>query len=160
MSRCGGTYITTPRVSAESAIVSCVTTVANTSALTGEIEIMQRIVDAQGNLLKINGKQYAARTEVVMPENGTKDIAQSFTLSNPQLWNLEKPYLYRLETILKQKGKVIDRYTTRFGVRTIGFDKDKGFFLNGKNIKMKGACLHQDAGCLGLPFQTVHTNAV
>lgn len=145
-----GTYITTPRVSAESAIVSCVTTVANTSALTGEIEIMQRIVDAQGNLLKINGKQYAARTEVVMPENGTKDIAQSFTLSNPQLWNLEKPYLYRLETILKQKGKVIDRYTTRFGVRTIGFDKDKGFFLNGKNIKMKGACLHQDAGCLGV----------
>jgi len=137
-------------VSAESAIVSCVTTVANTSALTGEIEIMQRIVDAQGNLLKINGKQYAARTEVVMPENGTKDIAQSFTLSNPQLWNLEKPYLYRLETILKQKGKVIDRYTTRFGVRTIGFDKDKGFFLNGKNIKMKGACLHQDAGCLGV----------
>ena len=144
-----GTYITTPQVSAESATISCVTTIANASASAGKIEIMQQLMDAQGNLLKINGKQYAARTEVVMLENGTKDVAQSFTLSNPQLWDLEKPYLYRLETVLKQKGKVIDRYTTRFGVRTIGFDKDKGFFLNGKNIKMKGMCLHQDAGCLG-----------
>lgn len=58
--------------------------------------------------------------------------------------------MYHLEIVLKQRGKVIDRYTTRFGVRTIHFDKDKGFFLNGKNIKMKGMCLHQDAGCLGV----------
>ena len=145
-----GTYVTTPQVTASSAAVSCVTTVANTLTSAGEIEIEQRLVDAHGNPLKISGKRYAVRTDVMVPGNGTKDIEQSFTLPDPQLWNLENPYLYRLETILKQKGKVIDRYMTRFGVRTIRFDKDKGFFLNEKNVKMKGMCLHQDAGCLGV----------
>lgn len=127
-----GTYVTTPQVTASSAAVSCVTTVANTLTSAGEIEIEQRLVDAHGNPLKISGKRYAVRTDVMVPGNGTKDIEQSFTLPDPQLWNLENPYLYRLETILKQKGKVIDRYMTRFGVRTIRFDKDKGFFLNEK----------------------------
>jgi beta-galactosidase len=54
-----------------------------------------------------------------------------------------------METVLKVGGKVVDRYKTPFGLRQIKFDANKGFFLNGKNIKLKGFCLHQDAGSLG-----------
>lgn len=65
-------------------------------------------------------------------------------------WDTERPYLYTLVTRLKNsKGKVIDEVRTRFGFREIRFDADKGFFLNGKNMKLKGMCLHQDCGSLG-----------
>ena len=65
-------------------------------------------------------------------------------------WDTERPYLYTLVTRLKNsKGKVIDEVRTRFGFRDIRFDADKGFFLNGKNMKLKGMCLHQDCGSLG-----------
>lgn len=73
-----GTYVTTPQVSTSSATISCVTTVANVSTSAGKIEVEQQLVDAHGNSLKINGKRYAVRTDVVIPENGTKDIEQSF----------------------------------------------------------------------------------
>lgn len=65
-------------------------------------------------------------------------------------WDTERPYLYTLVTRLKNStGKVIDEVRTRFGFRDIRFDADKGFFLNGKNMKLKGMCLHQDCGSLG-----------
>lgn len=70
-------------------------------------------------------------------------------IKNPKLWNLDSPYLYQLHTELLSDGKKIDSSVEPLGVRSIRFDADKGFFLNGKNMKMKGVCLHHDAGVLG-----------
>ncbi|MBD5782233.1 DUF4982 domain-containing protein [Pelagicoccus sp. NFK12] len=75
------------------------------------------------------------RTEVAVP--------------HAQLWGIRSPHLYRLESELKTNGKRIDQSATNVGIRTIAFDPNHGFALNGENMKIKGVCLHHDAGVLG-----------
>ncbi len=145
-----GTYITSPQVSASEATVKCVTTISNAADRTGKVEVLQQLVDAQGKPLKVNGERYVARTSVELTTEGEQNVEQTFTLPNPNIWSLEHPNLYRLQTLLKRNGRVIDSYTSRFGVRTFRFDPQKGFFLNDEPMKMQGVCLHQDAGCLGV----------
>ncbi len=70
-------------------------------------------------------------------------------VSNPRLWNLKTPYLYTLKTTVTESGKVIDETTVKTGIRQFIFDPDKGFALNGEWMKMKGLCIHHDAGVLG-----------
>ena len=71
------------------------------------------------------------------------------TLRDPQLWTLENPAMYTLITEIIKDGNVVDKKTTKTGVREIRFDADNGFFLNGKNIKLKGVNLHQDHAGVG-----------
>lgn len=73
----------------------------------------------------------------------------SLTIKNPQLWSVKTPNLYTLHTQLLENGKRIDSSEIPIGLRTLRFDADKGFFLNGENMKIKGVCLHHDAGALG-----------
>jgi hypothetical protein len=75
-------------------------------------------------------------------------INQKMEVINPNLWDIENPHLYTLVTVVKGIG-VLDNQTTKVGFRNLRFDADKGFFLNGKNLKLKGICLHHDAGTLG-----------
>ena len=70
-------------------------------------------------------------------------------VASPHLWNLHDPYLYDLTVNLLRKGKVVDTYTVDMGFRSLEFDPDKGFALNGEWMKVKGVCLHHDAGVLG-----------
>lgn len=70
-------------------------------------------------------------------------------VASPHLWGLDDPYLYKLTVNLLRKGKIVDSYTTDMGLRTLEFDPDKGFALNGEWMKVKGVCLHHDAGVLG-----------
>jgi beta-galactosidase len=77
----------------------------------------------------------------------TKEVG--FTLENPRLWSLEDPYLYELTTSIMEDDHVIDQVTTRFGLRDIKFDAQNGFFLNGKPVKLKGTCNHQDHAGVG-----------
>ncbi len=65
------------------------------------------------------------------------------------LWSPESPNLYTLHVSVSAGGSLLDEYTTNVGIRTLAFDPDRGFFCNGENIKLKGVCLHEDAGCLG-----------
>jgi len=76
-------------------------------------------------------------------------IEQNIKISNPKLWSVEEPNLYRLQVEVKSGGSLIDSYVTSFGVRTFRFDPDKGFSLNGKHIKLKGVNNHHDGGPLG-----------
>ncbi|MHA1821230.1 MAG: glycoside hydrolase family 2 TIM barrel-domain containing protein [Promethearchaeota archaeon] len=77
-------------------------------------------------------------------------IIQTFELKNPRLWSPDRPNLYEIETrIIKDNREVIDVYRTPLGIRTFRFDADNGFFLNGRNLKFKGVCLHHDNGPLG-----------
>lgn len=75
-------------------------------------------------------------------------------ISKPKLWDLDSPYLYHLTVQLYENGKVIDKTSARIGLRTLRFDANKGFFLNGRNTKVKGVCLHHDAGVLGAVVPT------
>ena len=80
---------------------------------------------------------------------GTMHFAQQLQVTHPALWSLETPRLYTLRSEIVQNGKVIDATDTPFGVRTIRFDAQKGFFLNGKPVKIKGTCNHQDFAGVG-----------
>lgn len=78
-------------------------------------------------------------------------------LKDARLWSLSDPYLYTLRTKVYSGDVLKDSYDTRFGVRSISWDKDKGFFLNGENVKMLGVCMHHDMGCIGT---AVHRRAL
>ncbi|TDX01500.1 beta-galactosidase GalA [Dinghuibacter silviterrae] len=81
--------------------------------------------------------------------DGSQTVKLSATLATPHLWNLDDPYLYRAVVLVKDGDRVIDSSLTRFGVRTITVDADKGLFLNGKPIKIQGVCCHQDHAGVG-----------
>ncbi|MDA3816966.1 MAG: DUF4982 domain-containing protein [Prolixibacteraceae bacterium] len=138
-----GTYITTPEISEKEAKVNIATTINNDTQNPVEVSVQNQIVDKQGKRIALE------KSVLQVGKSEQKMLPQSLSLLKPQLWSLEKPYLYTMETTVKVNGKEVDRYTSPFGVREIRFDANKGFFLNGKNIKMKGMNLHPDAGSLG-----------
>ncbi len=138
-----GTYITTPKVSKNTAEVKMATTIENSSSKEKSIKVESRILGA-------NGKKIASKTSNVQIEQGKQTtVDQSMKFDNPMLWSIKAPNLYTMESTIKEGGKIVDQYTTNFGVRTLKFDAEKGFFLNGENFKLQGVCLHQDAGLLG-----------
>ncbi len=102
-------------------------------------------------LLDTAGKAVGSSSSAVKLPAGAsrKAVSQSMTLKNPQLWSVERPYIYKVRTQVKVGGKVVDEYYTNTGVRSFRFDAEKGFFLNGKNMKINGVCQHHDMGCLG-----------
>ena len=84
------------------------------------------------------------------------EMEQEIELKNPNLWSIDAPYMYKVESILKNKetGEVLDRYYTPTGIRTFRFDAQKGFILNGEQVKINGVCMHHDLGCLGAAVNT------
>ena len=140
-----GTYVTTPSVTKEKAKVQVATTLNNTTDKEQAVTVSQQIVDGTGKRIGKGCKQ-----KFPLPANQSADLKQELELSAPQLWTLEQPNLYKMETVVRIGNKIVDVYQTSFGVRTFNFDPDKGFSLNGKYIKLKGMCLHQDAGCMGV----------
>lgn len=111
--------------------------------LHSKLEVQASLYDAGNNLV-------ASRTIAVNDrEAGLSKVATELKVKNPHLWNLDEPYLYTLETDILSDGQKIDGSKTRVGLRTLTFDADKGFALNGNWMKIKGVCLHHDAGVLG-----------
>ncbi|MDQ6469682.1 beta-galactosidase GalA [Flavobacterium sp. LHD-80] len=138
-----GTYITSETKNNDATITAEVS-IENKGNYKGSIEIIQTIFDA-------SGKQIASVLEYGnAPEfYKTNSYTSKLNVKNPLLWDIDSPNLYRLETQIKQNGKVIDGYETTFGIRTIKFDAEKGFFLNGKALKLKGTNNHQDHAGIG-----------
>ena len=134
------TYVTTPEINADSALVKVQTTVANTSEEPAEITVHQ----------KVEGAVAAPATITLAP--GTEGVVeQELRLADPRLWSCESPNLYKLETKVVMNGNTIDTRDTSFGVRTTEWRKD-GFYLNGKKVRIKGVCEHHDLGALGAAF--------
>ena len=109
-------------------------------------------VQTRVTMLDAEGKQVASvsRNAVVgASANDNKLSVVNFQLRNPRRWTLDNPYLYTLRVELLADGKVIDKTDVRAGLRTLEFDANTGFALNGVNMKVKGVCLHHDAGVLG-----------
>lgn len=101
-------------------------------------------------IISPDGKTVAQKdTTVTVPGNGSKVFSNSLQVNNPKLWSVKTPELY---TASVRMGD--DDYKTRFGFRSIKFDVDKGFFLNGEHMKINGVCLHHDAGALGAVTNT------
>lgn len=109
----------------------------------------------RNNVINVFGKTVAVEeTPFTLKSKDETEIAQNMVVKNPSLWSVESPTLYKMVTEIQVKGKVVDRYETPFGIRSIRFDIDKGFFLNGKPVKIKGVCNHHDLGCLGAALNT------
>ena len=109
-------------------------------------------VQTRITMLDAEGKQVATATKNAVVTAETKNYQLSvinYQLKSPHRWNLDDPYLYTLRVELLAGDKVVDQAEVRAGLRTLEFSADKGFALNGKNMKVKGVCLHHDAGVLG-----------
>ena len=138
-----GTYVTTPHVSDEKATISIVTTVENSSSSTKSVSVSQRILNPSGKTVA------TIKKATIIAANEKQNVSQVLEVLSPQLWSIESPTMYQVETTVKIGNKNTDRYLTPFGIRTFYFDKDKGFYLNGKHLKLKGLCLHMDNGSTG-----------
>ncbi|WP_262056843.1 glycoside hydrolase family 2 TIM barrel-domain containing protein [Streptomyces sp. STR69] len=137
-----GTYVTTPDITAERAVVRVGTTVQNESGTAGEVEIGSRIVDP-------GGRTVARATSTVSVSDRSTETHE-LTVPKPKLWDIETPdHRYTLETELRVGGKRVDTHRTTFGIRSYRFDPDEGFSLNGTPAKIKGVDLHHDQGALG-----------
>ncbi|HZS03585.1 MAG TPA: beta-galactosidase GalB [Blastocatellia bacterium] len=145
-----GTYVTTPEVSKERATVSVRINVDNQTRAATDVTVRTQIYElgADGNRA---GRAVASGTTagLKLPANGSQTAETTIGVSNPKLWNLQKPVLYAAVTTVEQSGKVVDRDETVFGIRTLRFDPDKGFFLNGELTRINGVCNHHDLGPLG-----------
>lgn len=98
-----------------------------------------------------HGRQVASVESIVaVPAYGMKRVVQSLKVTEPRLWSINKPYLYKLVSMVEKNGKPIDNKDTLFGIRTIRFDPNTGFYLNGEPVKIKGTCNHQDFAGLGI----------
>jgi len=103
--------------------------------------LLTRVLDPAG---KVVG------TATVDFQSGQRQVAQQITVARPALWSIETPQRYTLHTEIQQGGRVVDATDTPFGIRTIRFDAEKGFFLNGRPVKIKGTCNHQDFAGVGV----------
>lgn len=138
-----GTYVTTPEITVNSAKVHLVTNVRNKKSTDQKITLKTLIYNAGGVEL-VNKSSLG---DVL--KDSLLEISQDLQVPKPILWNLEKPYLYKMVSQVICDGKVTDSYETTLGIRYFKFDREKGFFLNDKPVKILGVCDHHDLGCLG-----------
>jgi len=138
-----GTHILTKSVSFSSAVVEISARVNNASGKPVDLQVKTLILDPQGS--QVTEKISNA---VIQPDDrGTFD--QQFNVDSPDLWSPDTPELYRAVHIISMNNKPVDRYETTFGIRDFRFDREKGFFVNGKATKILGVCNHHDLGALG-----------
>ncbi len=138
-----GTFVRT-QVSGNQAKVLIRTEVNNHGKGAQSARVISTILDPNG---KAVGK--AATDPASIAEWQDRSWEQAMTVEQPALWSLEERNLYKLVTEVEAGGRMVDRYETRFGIRTTSFDAQKGFFLNGKAVKLKGTCTHQDHAGVG-----------
>ena len=127
------------------AAVSIRTEIENQSRVAASVRVISTILDPSG---KEVGK--TASTPAPVALLGERTWEQKVVVRQPALWSLEQRNLYKLITEVESGGVITDRYETRFGIRDLKFDADQGFLLNGKSVKVKGTCNHQDHAGVGV----------
>ena len=138
-----GTQIQTPTVEASRAYVDVRTRIAGTSTLSG------RPLQVKTKILSPEGKVVAQREEQIQSAGTERLYHTGFDVERPQLWDIDQPHLYKYVIELSDGGRLLDRDTTTFGIRSIELKAGDGFYLNGRKLKFQGACLHHDLGPLG-----------
>ena len=148
-----GTYVNASEITDESAKIKVETMVRNDSQTDTSVTLTTILYDAGG---KEVGRTASA---MVVAKRAASQVLHELTLKQPKLWSVERPYLYRVVSQVAHKGHSVDgvkvdTYETPFGIRYFAFDREKGFFLNGKPVKINGVCNHHDLGALGAAVNT------
>ncbi len=150
-----GIYVTTPEVTPDSATVAVRTTLDNASDSDAQTQVQTAIY-----ALDVKGAKSGAAvatsnwTPVTIPAGNGASTDAKLQIAHPLLWDLDKPNLYAAVTSVRQGNNVVDSEETVFGVRTIKFDPDQGFLLNGRRVPLQGVCMHSDLGALGMALNT------
>ncbi|MEI6138071.1 MAG: sugar-binding domain-containing protein [Mariniphaga sp.] len=138
-----GVFCSTKSVSLNQALVETKTTLVNTSARPVHLTVIQEIINNENKTIAKSTGKLSIKMGI------SAELEQNIKIDKPNLWSIDAPSLYQLVTSVFQEGQLVDKSIENIGLRTLGFDQDKGFSLNGKSMKIKGVCLHHDAGCLG-----------
>lgn len=138
-----GSYVLTPTITDSNAQVTLATKITNSQARPAQFTVQSRVVNAQQETVAEQAQVYNLGANSILTAKQNMEIAQ------PIRWDVDNPYLYTVVSRIVQNDRVIDEYRTPFGIRELRFDADKGFFLNGRSLKIKGVNLHHDAGLVG-----------
>jgi beta-galactosidase len=139
-----GVFVSTPQITEKQATVKVSGEVVNQSSAAKTVSMQVDLVDPNGKVVASEENK-----SVSAAPGGTTSLTLELDVKNPQLWNVEKGVLYKAVARIRENGKTLDDETVRFGIREFHFDADTGFWLNGKNFKIFGACLHHDASAFG-----------
>ena len=139
-----GTYVTTPEVTDDKSTVAVKTELRNRGSQDARMILQTTVLDPSGKAVSRNGDA------ATIPAGGAVTVDTKLAVNHPQRWDIDHPHMYTLVSeVLDVNKKVVDRYLTPFGIRTIVFDKKQGFLLNGRHVKIQGVCDHHDLGALG-----------
>ena len=151
-----GTYLTTPEVSVASATIKLEISIDNDGKADASVEVATKIyaLDAGG---RRTGAAVASLepASIRVPAGASAKVDGATILANPRLWGpppRQQPNRYVAVTTITRAGKVVDRYETRFGVRSVRFDPDTGVHVNGERVLLNGVNQHHDLGALGAAF--------
>ena len=138
-----GTFVSSQRVSNDASTVRVNTKIQNQGEDAARCNLISSLLDHNGKVV-----QTAEATQEIAPR-GEYEFVQQINVDRPHLWSVADPYLYKVHSSVWTQNAIVDEYDTPCGIREAVFDADKGFVLNGERVKLKGACLHHDGGCLG-----------
>ena len=119
-------------------------TVENSQSATTQCTVTHTLLDAEGHEVA-----RSKASALSLKPHDSRSCTLEILVDRPTLWDIDNPYLYTLRTDVSVGGSVVDSYTTTTGIRSVRFDKDEGFFLNGRHVKLHGVCMHQDHAGVG-----------
>jgi len=143
-----GTFITTPSVTADHAKIELRAEIINGLESDEQVTLKTEIFDSEDRRVA------SAVTPGIRLQSQLNQSTQLFEVNSPKLWDIETPELHTAVTTIWRQGKLSDRYTTRFGIRSISYDAENGFQLNGRKVAFQGVCMHHDLGPLGAAVNT------
>ncbi len=143
-----GTYITTPVIKPHYAKVNIATTITNDLPKKVQITLVHSLYTQHNRLLK----EVEDTLSVAALKKARKEM--NILIPDPELWDTKNPSLYHIQTRIIRNHKETDSYSTTFGIRSIRFTADHGFYLNNRRVQFKGVNLHHDQGPLGAAFHT------
>ncbi len=138
------TFVTTPFVASDRATVRVQTTVVNQSETRRNVSLQIDVLGPDGKLM-----QSATTAPRQVPKLGAVDLEQDVVVKNPRRWDISDPALYQVVAKIKEGKTILDDELTTFGIREFKFESATGFWLNGRNFKIKGVCLHHDGSAFG-----------
>ncbi len=138
-----GVFVRTENADAHRATLRVTAEVTNTTAHAAKLSVQHILFDGEQRITE-------STAELSLAANASGATELTLAVAHPRRWSVASPHLYRLSTIVRaEDGRVLDQTETKTGIRTLHFDADRGFSLNGESMKLKGVCLHHDAGVLG-----------
>jgi beta-galactosidase len=139
-----GVGFTTPQVSKRAATGKVAVALTNASAKPAAVTVTGTLLDTRGQAVA------TARQVVTVKAKAAGAASLTLPIKNPALWSADQPSLYRLRVSLAVQGQPTDEVTEEVGIRSLRFDANQGFFLNEQPTKLRGVCIHDDAGALGV----------